>query len=164
MDTSDQIRQRSLDNRKRFKKLFARIKRRPPKDLDDLAQKAHDEAFKQIDCLTCANCCKTTSPIFRDIDIERIAQHLRIRPAELIEQHLHLDGDGDYVLNRAPCPFLGSDNYCSIYEARPRACREYPHTDRKHFHQILNLTLKNTEICPAAYAVVESLHEKLTTK
>jgi len=159
MHTPDDIRQRALDDRKRFKKLFGRLKRRMPKDLDDTVREAHDEAFAEIDCLTCANCCKTTSPIFRDVDIDRIAQHLGLRPSELIEQYLHLDADGDYVLNSAPCPFLGSDNYCSIYEARPRACREYPHTDRKHFHQILNLTLKNTEICPAAYEVVRRLEQ-----
>lgn len=159
MYSPEDIRQRALDSRKRFKKLFARIKRRPPKDLDQTAQEAHHEAFEHIDCLTCANCCKTTSPIFRDVDIDRIAQHLGERPAELIDKYLHLDAEGDYVLNIAPCPFLGSDNYCSIYEVRPRACREYPHTDRKHFHQILNLTLKNTEICPAAFAVVRRLEQ-----
>ncbi len=157
MHSPDTIRQRALDDRKRFKKLFGRLKRRTPKDLDDTARGAHEEVFADMDCLSCANCCKTTSPIFRDVDIDRISQHLNLRPAELIGQHLHLDAEGDYVLNVAPCPFLGPDNYCSIYEVRPRACREYPHTDRKHFHQILNLTLKNTEICPAAYEVVRRL-------
>jgi len=84
-----------------------------------------------------------------------------MRPAEFVEQYLHLDVEGDYVLTTAPCPFLGSDNYCSVYESRPRACREYPHTDRKNFHQILSLTLKNTEICPAAFEVVRRLEERL---
>ncbi|MEM6769489.1 MAG: YkgJ family cysteine cluster protein, partial [Bacteroidota bacterium] len=140
---------RANEARKANKKFFSKLKARPPKDLDGQFHELHTEVFSEIDCLECANCCKTTSPIFRDIDIERLSRHLRIRPAELVEQHLHLDQEGDYVLNVAPCPFLGPDNYCSVYEARPRACREYPHTDRKNMLQILPLTLRNTLVCPA---------------
>jgi Fe-S-cluster containining protein len=139
------------------KKFFAKLKRNTPRDLDDTTHRLHEEAFEEMDCLTCANCCKTTSPIFSDNDIQRIAKHLRMRPSELIEKHLHMDEDKDYVLNSAPCTFLGPDNYCSIYEVRPTACREYPHTDRKRFHQILDLTLKNTAVCPAVFRIVEEL-------
>ncbi|MEL6358121.1 MAG: YkgJ family cysteine cluster protein [Bacteroidota bacterium] len=151
---------RARNNRKHNKRFLDRLKRKPPKKLDELVVAEHKAVFEEIDCLTCANCCKTTSPIVRDKDIDRLAKHLRIRPAALIEQYMHLDAEGDYVMNTAPCPFLGPDNYCSVYEARPRACREYPHTDRKNFHQILALTLKNTLICPAALRVVEALEQR----
>ena len=153
------LRARARDEKKRWKKYFRKLAQRPPKNLDGTMADLHEEVFAEIDSLTCANCCKTTSPIFRDIDIERIARHLGMRPAELVAQYLHLDNEGDYVLNIAPCPFLGSDNYCDIYEVRPKACREYPHTDRKNFHQILNLTLKNTEICPATFEIVRRLEQ-----
>lgn len=156
-----QLRSRALTEKKRWKKFFRKLSQRPPRDLDYQVSSLHEEVFQEIDCLACANCCRTTSPIFRDIDIERLAQHLGVRPASLVEQYLRLDDEGDYVLQTAPCPFLGSDHYCSVYESRPRACREYPHTDRKHFHQILALTLKNTEICPAAFEVVRRLEEQL---
>lgn len=139
------------------KRFFADLKRRKPKQLDATVAEIHEEVFAETDCLTCANCCKTTSPLFTDKDIERIAGYFGQRPAEFVAQHLHIDEDGDYVLNTAPCPFLEEDNTCFIYEVRPKACREYPHTDRKHFHQILNLTLNNTAICPAAFEVVERL-------
>lgn len=86
-----------------------------------------------------------------------MAKALRVRPSELIDRHLHLDSDGDYVYNSQPCPFLMADNYCSIYESRPKACREYPHTDRRKFDQLLNLTLKNTYVCPAAFSIVENM-------
>lgn len=152
---------RAREERKANRKYFRKLARRPPRELDLTVAGIHREVFEEINCLECANCCKTTSPIFRDVDISRIATHLGMRPAELVEQHLHLDEDGDYVLNSAPCPFLGPDNYCSIYEVRPRACREYPHTDRKKFHQVLDLTLKNTAICPAAFAIVRRLREEL---
>ena len=67
----------------------------------------------------------------------------------------------DYVLQTVPCTFLGEDNSCSIYEVRPKACREYPHTNRIKQHQILNLTEKNVEVCPAVYNIVEKLKKKL---
>ncbi len=149
--------QRAKEDKKANQKLFRKLAQRPPRNLDDTMTALHEAVFEEIDCLQCANCCKTTSPIFRDVDIERIAQHLGLRPAELVARYLHIDEDGDYVLNQSPCPFLGPDNYCSIYEARPRACREYPHTDRKNFHQILDLTLRNTAICPAALEIVRRL-------
>ncbi|TAE46931.1 MAG: YkgJ family cysteine cluster protein [Bacteroidetes bacterium] len=139
------------------KRLFDRLKRRTPSDLDETVEELHDEVFAETDCLLCANCCKTTSPVFIDNDIARISRSLRMKPSEFTSRYLHQDEEGDYVLNSAPCAFLGPDNMCSIYEDRPRACREYPHTNRKRFYQILNLTLKNTEICPAAFEIVERL-------
>lgn len=149
--------ERAQNERKANKRFLGKLKRRPPKNLDATVAGLHEEVFEEIDCLSCANCCRTTSPIVRDVDIDRLARHLRIRPAELVEKYMLLDTEGDYVMNSAPCPFLGEDNYCSVYEARPKACREYPHTDRKNFHQILSLTFKNTLICPAALRVVEGL-------
>lgn len=155
----EQIKARAKDERKANKKFFKRLARQKPKQLDKTVSQLHDEVFEEMDCLACANCCKTTSPIFIDKDIDRIARHLGQRPAEFVAHYLHLDEDGDYVLNEAPCAFLGEDNYCSIYEVRPRACRAYPHTDRKNFHQIFDLTLKNTAVCPAVFDVVKRLRE-----
>lgn len=145
--------------KKANKKLIGRLKKVKPNKLDDQVHTAHDETFEEIDCLKCANCCKTTSPGMKERDVERLSKHLKVRPSELIERYMVLDGDGDYVFTSAPCPFLGDDNYCSVYEARPTACREYPHTNRKRFHQILPLSLKNTEICPAVVKVFDRLRE-----
>lgn len=155
----DQIKQRAKDERKANKKFFRQLSQRKPKHLDQTVSGLHEEVFEEMDCLVCANCCKTTSPIFIDKDIDRIARHLGMRPAQFVTNYLHLDSDGDYVLNESPCAFLGEDNYCSIYEVRPRACREYPHTNRKNFHQILDLTLKNTAVCPAVFEIVKRLRE-----
>ncbi len=140
--------------KQQLKKAFQNLKSKKPKDLDQRFHTLHKDAFKKIDCLKCANCCKTTSPIFRDVDIKRISKGLRMKEKDLIANYLRMDEEGDYVLQKSPCAFLSTDNYCSIYEIRPLACREYPHTDRKHMHQILDLTLKNTEICPAVADIV----------
>jgi len=142
--------------------LFNKIKRRPPRNLDSIVHDLHATAFENFDCLQCANCCKTISPRITDNDIDKLAKHLKIKPSKLVEQYLYLDSDGDYVVQQTPCPFLGSDNYCAVYEHRPRACREYPHTDRRKFYQLLPITLKNTYICPVVYKVVELLKLSLS--
>ena len=138
-------------------KFFRRLKLRHPKDLDDKFEAAHNEVFEKIDCLTCGNCCRTTSPIFYERDIEKAAKALKIKPGSFFQKYLKMDADKDSVLQQVPCAFLGPDNYCSIYESRPNACREYPHTNRKKVYQVLDLTFKNTFICPAVLAITERL-------
>lgn len=149
----------ALANKKENKALVKHLKKTKPKNLDDKVHQLHDDAFEKIDCLSCANCCKTTSPIFYERDIDRLAKHLKMKPSAFIEQYLHKDEVGDYVLNEAPCPFLDYENYCMVYYSRPAACREYPHTNRKRFYQLLDLSLKNTEICPAVVDVFEGLRK-----
>jgi len=121
----------------------------------------HEEEFSKTDCLQCANCCKTTGPLFTQKDIARISKHFRMKPGDFIDIYLRLDEENDYVLQQVPCPFLGDDNYCGIYDQRPKACREYPHTDRKDFHKISSITIKNTMICPAAFNIVEEMKRRL---
>ena len=149
--------QKKTENTQYFKKL----RKKKPKNLDYVVQETHDEVFDEVDCLTCANCCKTTGPLFTDNDIARIAKHFRMKPSDFIDDYLRIDEDNDYVLKQVPCHFLGADNYCSIYEVRPKACREYPHTDRRKIYQIGTLTVKNTAICPAAFKMVEKMKSKL---
>ncbi|MDG1916285.1 MAG: YkgJ family cysteine cluster protein [Flavobacteriales bacterium] len=143
--------------RKENKKFFQQLKREKPKVLDRKMHQLHEEVFACTDCLECANCCSTTGPLFTDKDISRIAKHLRVKPSEFVERYLRIDEDNDYVLQSVPCTFLGDDNRCSIYDVRPKACREFPHTDRIKQHQILNLTQKNVAVCPAVYHIVEKL-------
>ena len=142
-------------------KMFNRLKRRRPKYLDNVFHEAHDNAFEKIDCLSCGNCCKTTSPIFTTKDIERISKSFRIKTRQFIDTYLNLDADSDYVLKSSPCTFLAADNTCNIYDVRPKACQEYPHTNRKSFEKISDLTLKNLAICPATFNIVEALRAKL---
>ncbi|WP_339666444.1 YkgJ family cysteine cluster protein [Maribacter arcticus] len=139
------------------KKFFAKLKKKTPKNLDYIMQELHEAEFKRTDCLTCANCCKTTGPLFTNADVERISKSFRMKPQKFIDTYLRIDEENDFVLQQVPCTFLGADNYCSIYDVRPKACREFPHTDRKKFQQISNLTMKNVEICPAAFNIVEEM-------
>jgi Fe-S-cluster containining protein len=146
---------------KENEKFVARLRKKKPDNLDVFVHSIHDEVFAHTDCLECANCCKTIGPMLTDRDIDKMAKHLKMRPSIFSEKYVRIDSDNHYVFNQAPCPFLMPDNYCMIYEQRPKACAEYPHTDRKKFYQLLDLTIKNTFICPAVYEIVEKLKGKI---
>ncbi len=160
-DIIDNLPQLAKDKHNENKAFFKKLKRKPPKQLDYVMQELHDEEFQKTDCLECANCCKTTGPLFTHKDIERIAKHFKMKPQQFIDAYLRIDEENDYVLQSVPCTFLGADNYCSIYDVRPKACKEFPHTDRKKFQQISNLTLKNVAICPAAFNIVEEMKKRI---
>ena len=153
--------QKAYTLKKENRIFFDKLKRLKYKNLDDYFQIAHEEIFEKTDCLACANCCKTTSPIFYIRDIERLAKHFKIKPGDFIERYLKIDEDKDYVLQVAPCPFLDSDNYCTVYDNRPNTCREYPHTNRKRISQLLDLTYKNTFVCPAVIEITEKLKKMI---
>ncbi len=137
-----------------------KLKKKKPKNLDDVVQELHDEAFSTFNCLDCANCCKTIGPRLIDKDIERLAKHLKMKISDFTEKYILKDEDDDFVFRDHPCPFLLAYNYCMVYENRPKACREYPHTDRKRFYQILELSHKNCETCPVVYVIFEELKKE----
>ena len=156
-----EINKLAKDKHNENKKYFDKLKKKPPKNLDYIMQELHDNEFKKTNCLNCANCCKTTGPLFTSADVERISKYLRLKPQQFISQYLRIDEDQDYVLQKLPCSFLDHDNACFIYEVRPKACREFPHTDRKKFQQISAITMKNIPICPAVYNIVEEMKKKI---
>lgn len=139
------------------KSFFKNLSKKDRKAVNAHSLDAHNKAFKEFDCLSCANCCKTTGPLFTKSDINRLSKVFKVSQSEFISQYLRLDEDGDYVLQTTPCAFLQDDHTCLVYEERPKACREFPHTDRKNFYQIRTLTLKNTLICPIAFKVLEEI-------
>lgn len=140
-----------------IKKLFAQLKKRKPGNLDEVMAGLHAEAFARVDCLQCGNCCRSLGPRITDRDIARLAKALREKPSRLTEAYFRIDEDGDYVFRSMPCPFLGTDNYCSVYADRPQACAGYPHTDRRRFVQLLDITLLNIKTCPAVAQMVLAL-------
>ena len=148
-----EARKKQKDNAAFFRQLAAKSQAK----IDTAFQDLHEEVFEEVNCLDCGNCCKSLGPRLTDADIRRITAFLKVKPSEFTSKYLRMDEDNDYVFRQMPCVFLGEDNYCSIYENRPRACRDYPHTDRRRMHQILDITLKNTATCPAVFEIVERL-------
>ena len=118
---------------------------------------ANEKAIQQVDCLQCAACCKNYSPRFKTPDIKRISRYLNLKEGVFIEKFLKLDEEGDYVLQSKPCAFLGSDNFCSIYDVRPSDCARFPYTDEDVLLKRKQLTLKNATFCPIVYVVLEEL-------
>jgi uncharacterized protein len=155
--TLDNLKKEAQKENGNFKKKLLTLKKQKDGSIDNTINGLHEKAFSCIDCLQCANCCKTTGPLFLPKDIERIAKHLKMKPGVFVDTYLRIDEDNDYVLQQVPCPFLGSDNYCSIYEVRPKACASYPHTDMRNQKTMFHLLLKNAEICPAVYTVLTEL-------
>lgn len=145
---------KSASNQKKYKHFLTRTdKNKILKKLPEL----NTEAFEKIDCLKCANCCRNFSPRFKTPDIKRISKHLKMKEGDFIETYLRLDEDGDYVTQGAPCPFLGEDNYCNIYENRPSDCHRFPYTDEDVFVKRPAITLKNSTFCPIVFYVLENL-------
>src|SRR6185436_11339114 len=143
--------------KKENKKFLERLRKQKPSNLDAVTNNLHDKAFVHIDCLHCANCCRTTGPLMLNKDIERLSKLFKIKPSEFSDQYLRTDEDGDMVFKNMPCPFLLNDNCCSVYNDRPGACREYPHTQQRNILQKLPITYHNSMICPAVAEVVEGL-------
>lgn len=148
---------RSAEHQKQYKQLLQRGDRNKMlRQLPDL----HEAAFEKIDCLQCANCCKNYSPRFKTPDIKRISKYLGMKEGLFIETYLRLDEDGDYVVKSKPCPFLGADNCCSIYDERPSDCRRFPYTDEDVLLKRQAITLKNASFCPIVHYVLEGLLQK----
>lgn len=160
MDISlDQWEQKARSRQKDNLKLLEKLKARKAREAQARLPGLHEEAFSCINCQKCANCCKTISPRFKTPDIRRIARFLKLKQSVLIDRYLKLDEEGDYVVKSSPCPFLGSDNLCGIYEARPGDCRQYPYTDQDAFIKRTRTTYQNSTTCPAVFYVLERLRE-----
>ena len=148
---------KSAERQKLYKQFLHRAdKNKVLKQLPDM----NDQAFQKEHCLQCAACCKNYSPRFKTPDIKRISKILGMKEGDFIETYLQLDNEGDYVTKTNPCPFLGADNYCDIYEDRPSDCHRFPYTDEDVILKRPNITLKNSTFCPAVYFVLEKLIEK----
>lgn len=156
----DDLAARAAEKEPETRRFFARLRRKRPRALDGTMRALHESAFAETDCLACANCCRTTSPVFTERDVARLGRALGLRPGDVVARYLRRDADDDLVLQQLPCPFLAPDNRCRVYDDRPRACADYPHTDRGQQRRRLGLTLRNSAICPAVFEIVEGLKEE----
>ena len=139
------------------KQVAQRLRKKSPPDLDAVVREWTDELFGLIPCLECGHCCAALGPRITPSDIGRVRRALSMKEEPFVAKYLRVDEDGDYVFQAMPCPFLGEDNHCFVYEERPRACRDYPHTESKKFHKRLMLSLKNRSTCPIVFHIFQRL-------
>jgi len=150
--------QKVLKNKDKYFSLLSKLKTQNPADLDIQFNKSHNLAFEKIDCLDCANCCKNLGPLIIQSDIKRIADFLNISTKDFLLNYIEMDEDGDFIFKSMPCPFLNlENNLCKIYEVRPKACSDYPHTNGKNLYKNLDITKKNLSICPAVAEILDDL-------
>lgn len=153
-DIGSSWQKQAAERQKEYARFIDRAdKRKVLKELPDV----HESAVQQVDCLKCAACCKNYSPRFKTPDVKRISKHLKLKESQFIDKYLTLDEEGDFVLQTSPCAFLGSDNFCSIYEVRPSDCARFPYTDEDVLLKRKQLTLKNASFCPIVFVVLEAL-------
>jgi uncharacterized protein len=87
---------------------------------------------EKIDCTQCANCCREATVKLHKRDVEKLAKFLRIKPGQFLRDYAQETEDEGWILKRtdeAGCVFLDG-NLCSIYEARPHNCENFPHLVR----------------------------------
>lgn len=150
-------------NRKSLRYFITRTENNPPQNLDLLCDEKDKEVWAEIDCLSCANCCKVMSPTYTFQDIKRIASHLGMRPKDFKEKWLYRDKKSNDWMNRSlPCQFLDlATNLCSIYEVRPADCAGFPHLIKKPITDYIYIHKQNIEYCPATMLFVEKMFEAI---
>jgi Fe-S-cluster containining protein len=156
----NQLLEKAVSKKTHIRNFFNVVKREDARRITRLFHQLHEEVFREIDCLKCANCCSSISPLITDKDVQKMAKALQKKPSEFTSTYLKVDDENDYVFKSTPCPFLDNkDNTCRIYDSRPKACREYPHTDHPDMRQILNITYNNSFICPAVYLIIKKIQD-----
>ena len=127
--------------------------------LNDMADDIHEKVFEELDCLDCANCCKSLPPIINENDAKKIAKYLGMKITDFKIKYIRYDEDDDMILNKTPCAFLLEDNKCLVYDVQPKSCKEYPHTDNNDFVKNMKLHTINAKFCPAVYHMLEKINQ-----
>jgi Fe-S-cluster containining protein len=159
------FRQKARHRKTAYRRFLTRLEKNPPKGLDQLTITVEKEVWKEVDCLSCANCCKTMSPTYTLKDIKRIAAYLGM-PVNTFKKKWLLKEkgfDGDWINKNLPCQFLDlKNNMCGIYAVRPVDCSGFPHLSRKRMVDYMHVHKQNIEYCPATFKMVEKMVERVS--
>jgi uncharacterized protein len=148
----------------KFKRFLTKLEKHPPGGIETITAKIEKEVWKEVDCLTCANCCKTMTPTFTPADLKRISSHFGQTVDEFKKKWLYKDRSGDWMNKKEPCQFLDlNTNKCTIYHIRPADCAGFPHLP-KRMKDYVHVHKQNIEYCPATYKMVEKMIENINGK
>jgi len=155
--------QKVRHRKKSYKRFLTRLEKNTPANLDRLTTIVEKEVWQEVDCLTCANCCKTMTPTYTGEDIRRISKHLHMSANAFKKKWLTKDkSNGDWMNKSTPCQFLNlENNKCSIYHVRPVDCAGFPHLPKKKMVDYMHVHKQNIEYCPATFKMVEKLIERI---
>jgi Fe-S-cluster containining protein len=147
-----------LANRKTFRRFLNKTEKVPPPAIDKITPVVAQEVWQEVDCLSCANCCKKMTPTFTPTDLKRISKHFNQTPDEFKKQWLRKDRNNDLINKTEPCQFLNlADNKCSIYEIRPADCAGFPHLSKRKWTDYAYIHKQNIDYCPATFRMVEKM-------
>ena len=166
MDMSVNLRsfkQRARHRKTTLRRFLSKLQKDPPRKLDELTMTVEKEVWHEVDCMSCANCCKTMSPTYNSKDIKRISAHLNMTVQQFKDKWLTKERiTGDWLNKTTPCQFLDLDtNMCGIYEVRPVDCAGFPHLAKKKMVEYMHVHKQNVETCPATYRMIEKMMERL---
>jgi Fe-S-cluster containining protein len=113
----------------------------------------------EIDCTTCANCCRELQPHLEEKDVTSVAAALDLSAKDTKKKYLVKDPDRSYRFSDKPCPLLNGTK-CSIYKSRPSDCSEYPHLNKPDFLGGSIGVIENYRVCPIVFNVYEELKTK----
>lgn len=157
MKNIEELKKDVNQNKKKIDLLKNDLLKAPIKITQNKINEIASNVWTKSNCLDCANCCKNISPILEFEDIHKIADYLKINAGDFITKNLEMDEDGDFVFKSTPCPMLGNNNKCSIYEARPKACAEYPHLDQVTSKKMIKLAFENMNYCGVVYDTLSNI-------
>lgn len=151
-------------NKKSFRKFITKMEDSELKAIVGIAEEAEKEVWQEVDCLSCANCCKKMTPTLTEKDKKRIADHQGLSKKAFTEKYLVYDEESkDWHMQQQPCVFLDTDtNKCSIYDIRPDDCRGFPHLVKKPMEDYVYIHKQNIKYCPATYLWVEKMMDRIT--
>ncbi len=128
--------------------------------LDAVVQETTDAVWSKIDCTQCAHCCRTLQVVVDHQDAARLAKRLGMRVPEFKRRYMKYDEHKEGYFAAMPCPFL-KENVCSVYEDRPKACRDFPYLHEPRFRTRMIMFIENTAVCPIVYNTCEQLKSRL---
>jgi Fe-S-cluster containining protein len=159
------FKQRVRHRKTALRRFLTKLEKKPPRKLDELTVQVEKEVWREVDCLSCANCCKTMTPTFNAKDMRRISAHFNMTVQEFKDKWLYKErSSGDWLNRNAPCQFLDlNTNMCTIYEIRPDDCAGFPHLPKRRMVEYMHVHKQNIEYCPATYRMIEKMMDKMKT-
>lgn len=142
-------------------KFLKKLDKVVPDDMQQLVAEVDKTVWQDVQCLECANCCKTMTPTFTKEDLVRISAHFNMTPKEFKKKWLYKDESGDWMNTSTPCQFLDDKNMCTIYEIRPADCAGFPHHNKEPFHLYNDMFINNIMYCPASYELVNRVRKRV---
>jgi uncharacterized protein len=161
---TDLVQIRRLEHQQRGENARFRAYLKSHRHSDRRLRRFGEEIEAQIDCTQCANCCRVSEISINQRDVEKLAKFIGVTEREFDQQFTALDGAGAKILkrNESGCVFL-EGNLCSVYEARPQNCANFPHVVRGAGSIASRMWefLDRVGYCPIVYNWMEKVKEDI---